>query len=196
MWPRFGSSRLLVSRSHHPKKTPKSASGLAQCGVYGPLKPIPHDLAHYVVERELGLRDGLWGSIASGVILEGMKPLSGKQQPHSREQSHTIQVANRRGILFAELAVGAVLQVIKGEPLEAILYVVDSPMMRLRTRADYDALAQRVRPVVEAMVARWRTIPMGSALVVSWPDDQAVRIERHKRRSRHAHEGLNRTRSA
>jgi len=28
--------------------------------VYGPLDQIPHDLAHYVVEMELGLRDGLW----------------------------------------------------------------------------------------------------------------------------------------
>jgi hypothetical protein len=27
--------------------------------VYGPLDPIPHHLAHYVVEMELGLRDGL-----------------------------------------------------------------------------------------------------------------------------------------
>ncbi|HEX3272686.1 MAG TPA: hypothetical protein VHR15_18725 [Ktedonobacterales bacterium] len=27
--------------------------------VFGPLEPIPQDLAHYVVEKELGLRDGL-----------------------------------------------------------------------------------------------------------------------------------------
>ena len=27
--------------------------------VFGPLEPIPHDLAHYVVEKTVGLRDGL-----------------------------------------------------------------------------------------------------------------------------------------
>ena len=32
--------------------------------VFGPLDPIPHDLAHYVVERELGLQNGFWGSVA------------------------------------------------------------------------------------------------------------------------------------
>lgn len=27
---------------------------------------IPHDLAHLVVERHLGLRDGIYGSLAAG----------------------------------------------------------------------------------------------------------------------------------
>jgi hypothetical protein len=34
--------------------------------VYGPLDPIPHDLAHYVIELELGLHDSFWGSVALG----------------------------------------------------------------------------------------------------------------------------------
>ena len=78
--------------------------------VYGPLEPLPHDLAHYVVEREFGLRDGLWASVAGGAILKGMKAISGRQPPHARERSDAIQAANRRGILFAELAVDTVLR--------------------------------------------------------------------------------------
>jgi hypothetical protein len=69
--------------------------------IYGPLEPIPHDLAHFVIEMELGLRDGLWGSIAGGAILEGMKVISGRQRPHAKERSQAIQHANRQGILYA-----------------------------------------------------------------------------------------------
>jgi hypothetical protein len=38
--------------------------------VYGPLEPSPHDLAHYVVELELGLQDGFWASVAAGAIFD------------------------------------------------------------------------------------------------------------------------------
>jgi hypothetical protein len=55
--------------------------------VFGKLDPLPHDLAHYVVERELGLPDGFWGSVAAGAIFAGMVVLEGRQPPHARERS-------------------------------------------------------------------------------------------------------------
>jgi hypothetical protein len=50
--------------------------------VFGPLEPIPHDLAHYVIELELGLQNGFWGSVAAGALFDGMKILAGRQRPH------------------------------------------------------------------------------------------------------------------
>jgi hypothetical protein len=47
---------------------------------------------------------------------------------------------------------------------------------------------------MEAMVARWRAIPMGDALVVSWPDKQTVRFEIAKRGAHHGREGFTRAR--
>jgi formylmethanofuran:tetrahydromethanopterin formyltransferase len=29
---------------------------------------LPHDLRHFVVERELGIADGIWGGIAAGMV--------------------------------------------------------------------------------------------------------------------------------
>jgi hypothetical protein len=162
--------------------------------VFGPLEPIPHDLAHYVVEMELGLRDGLWASIAAGAVLEGMKVLSGRQRPHAKERSRAIQIANHRGILLGELAVDVALRAIKGEPLDGEPYTIDYPSLSLRARKDHVALAQRVRPAIEAMIARWQAIPMGDALVVSWPDNQTVRVEIAKRRTHHERDGFTRAR--
>jgi hypothetical protein len=158
--------------------------------VFGPLEPIPHDLAHYVVEKELGLRDGLWASIAAGAILEGMKVIFGRQRPHAKERSQAIQLTNHHGIMLAELAVGIVLDTIKGKPLHSI----GSPTMSLISHTDSVALVQKTRPAMEAMIARWQAIPMGDALVVSWPDNQTVRVEITKRRTHHGREGFTRSR--
>src|SRR5213594_5242203 len=40
---------------------------------HAPLHRLPHDLAHFVVERALGLTSGFWGSIADGAVFGGMK---------------------------------------------------------------------------------------------------------------------------
>jgi hypothetical protein len=125
-----------------------------------------------------------------------MKMVSGRQPPHARERSQAIQLANRRGILFAEVAVDTVLRAIKGEPLGDGLYAIDSPTMPLRTEADHIELAQRTRPAMETMIARWQAIPAGDSIIVSWPDNQAARIERPRRRSHHVDERPSRARSA
>lgn len=42
----------------------------------GPASPrLPHDIVHLVVERELRIRDGIWGGIASGVAFESRRLL-------------------------------------------------------------------------------------------------------------------------
>ena len=33
---------------------------------------LPHDLRHFVVERELGITNGIWGGIAAGMVYTSM----------------------------------------------------------------------------------------------------------------------------
>ena len=40
-------------------------------GTAGPR--LPHDIMHFVVERELRIRDGIWGGIAAGVVFDSMR---------------------------------------------------------------------------------------------------------------------------
>jgi hypothetical protein len=48
---------------------------------YDRTSPLPHDLAHYVVERELGLNHGFWGCVAAGAIYAGIKVIAGRRRP-------------------------------------------------------------------------------------------------------------------
>ena len=37
----------------------------------GPASPrLPHDIMHFVIERELAIPDGIWAGIASGIVLQ------------------------------------------------------------------------------------------------------------------------------
>ena len=44
---------------------------------------LPHDLRHFVVERELGIADGIWCGIAAGMVYTSMDHVRGRRPPHS-----------------------------------------------------------------------------------------------------------------
>jgi hypothetical protein len=150
--------------------------------VYGKRDPLPHDLAHYVVERELGLIDGFWGSVAAGAIFEGMAVLDGRQPPHARERSRAVMKAHQRGILFSEVVVDAVMRAISGEVLGADPLAVESSRVPSKSRADRDALIARLLPPMRAMSARWWAVPEGEGLPLDWPAQPARRARRHAAR--------------
>jgi hypothetical protein len=41
---------------------------------------LPHDIMHFVVERELRIGDGIWGGIAAGIIFDTMQHVSGRRR--------------------------------------------------------------------------------------------------------------------
>lgn len=136
--------------------------------VFGPLDSIPHDLAHYVIELELGLQDGFRGSVAAGALFDGMQILAGRQRPHAAEQSRKVLAAHRQGIGVSEVLVDAALRAVRGEGLDDAPLPIDSPLVR--TRADLNALVVQLRPAMDAMCASWQAIPLGGTLKVVWPD--------------------------
>ena len=70
-------------------------------GTAGPR--LPHDIMHLVVERELRLRDGIWGAIAAGVVFDSMRYVGGRRPPHAAERSKQVLRAFRSPGLRAEL---------------------------------------------------------------------------------------------
>lgn len=164
--------------------------------VFGPLEPIPHDLAHYVIERELGLEDGFWGTVAAGGVFEGMRIVSGRQRPHARERSQALMQTHHRSILFSELVVDEAIRAVRDEPPGKGFLAVDHP--NLRSAADRLALRARLRPAMEEMCVRWRAVPPGGVLTVVWETPVARRgagpLSSAQRKSRHA--GRNHIRAA
>jgi hypothetical protein len=66
---------------------------------------VPHDLAHFVTERELGLTDGLFGSIAAGALFDSLEVLSGKR---AGARSDAVRKRNAAALAFTESLVGVV----------------------------------------------------------------------------------------
>ena len=51
---------------------------------------VPHDLAHAVTERELGMHDGIFGCIAAGAVFESMEQTAGKKRHDAKARSQKI----------------------------------------------------------------------------------------------------------
>ena len=69
--------------------------------VMGP--ELPHDIRHLIVERELHVSDGIWGSIAAGAVYSSMQHLRGRRPPHAEDLSDELKRAQRNRIMRAEL---------------------------------------------------------------------------------------------
>jgi hypothetical protein len=156
--------------SREPSAAIRSDGVCLSIPVFGRLEPIPHDLAHFVIERELDLRNGFFGSVADGAIFGGMHVLSGRQPPHARERSRMVMKANHYTILFSEILVDRTLQALKDETVGTKPLPMTLPKIPSSTPAEREALIQRLVPKVQEMCERWQTIPMGETLLVVWPD--------------------------
>lgn len=75
---------------------------------YDRAHPVPHDLAHFVTERELGLRRGLWGSIAAGALFASLRIVSGPRRHDDAARSTAVRRAHADELALAEVLVGAV----------------------------------------------------------------------------------------
>lgn len=69
---------------------------------------IPHDIAHLVVESELGLTRGLWGVLAAGGIVQNARVIAGRQPPHAAERAEAVVAPARENLRHAEIVVRAI----------------------------------------------------------------------------------------
>jgi hypothetical protein len=70
---------------------------------------LPHDLRHLIVELELGVADGIWGTVADGGMYTSMRFAGGHRLPHdAARKSDALKKARHHRIgraeLFANLA--------------------------------------------------------------------------------------------
>lgn len=67
---------------------------------------IPHDLAHAVVERELGWATGIFGSVAAGAMFDNASVVAGRPRPDAARRSERILRANAGMLGRSELIGG------------------------------------------------------------------------------------------
>jgi hypothetical protein len=138
-------------------------------GTAGPR--LPHDITHLVVERELRIRDGIWGGIAAGAVFDSMRYVSGRRPPHAAERSRQLLRAFGRPGLRAELLADLVSSA-------AALDTLSRDKIRRLAREKLSVLPETdVDPVVVAAAAqalqveaaRWARLRVGEELSYEWP---------------------------
>jgi hypothetical protein len=131
---------------------------------------VPHDLAHVVTERELGMAQGVFGSIASGALFDNMRVVAGRKRHNARAVSDRVLRANREHLRTAEILAGVLHDAVEHR------WVVPWAMARSAwgsvnedpfpwTREDITRATEALR----AMGATWAALGPGDPLEVDWP---------------------------
>ena len=168
----------------------------ATFGLHGFDRPaeLPHDLAHYEVERTLGLRHGFWGCIDAGATFKSMTLVQGRRRPASAERSREVVQRHRAELTEAEALVGLMLEIFHhgiGTDEEAIRRRLagrwtpphgGAPIGPPDVRRACQALAEAR--------ASWRALPTGGTLAVTWPDQPERAPRRRPAPSRTARRAL------
>jgi len=133
---------------------------------------VPHDLAHAVAEREFGLADGVFGSIAAGAMFDNMRVVAGRPRHDAAARSGRILATNRRALTLAELMAGVLHRAVEGN---AGIRATDD------ARRNWGSLRQDPFPWTDEQVitagdalrdlaGRWATLGAGDGLEFRWPD--------------------------
>jgi hypothetical protein len=134
---------------------------------------LPHDIMHLVVERELQIRDGIWGGIASGIIFDSMQHVSGRRPPHARERSKDLLTAFRQRGLRAELMANFVQAVARlDHPSDVQIMTLAATQLSVLPDADADVEPAEVAAAAQALqveAARWARLRVGEDLSYDWP---------------------------
>jgi hypothetical protein len=138
---------------------------------YDRTSAIPHDLAHFVAEREFGMTRGFWGSVAAGALFTNM-PVSGRQKPHAAERSKQIIKAHAVDIGRSEAVAGAIHDAVEHDLTPEVLlhrlrahWGIVNPAPPQMTVADVAIAIAALRREVE----RWSAVPVGQGLTLTWP---------------------------
>lgn len=155
---RSGGSRYLVTidREHGPRLQPRYGPGYDE--------HMPHDIAHFVVEEQLGIRLGVFGQIAAGDSgLFAPNPSERRASDRRRGRSR-IAVEGRPDIIRSELAVQRCVP----EWLRRTGRGGHGPIGNLDVELA-PAELERVVGRLEEVAGRWREIAVGGSLTLDWP---------------------------
>jgi hypothetical protein len=163
-----GTTRRYRSVLHRADGVEIELEGGSYNRVGGPAGEVPHDIAHLVVEDELGLERGVWGVLAAGGLFRGASVRAGRQRPHAARRGREILEASVEALNQAEILTRAVCD-------QALAGTADLRALRAATGSRWwsdgataDALAAAIRRL-HAAGERWAALGVGDPLRCTWP---------------------------
>jgi hypothetical protein len=134
---------------------------------------LPHDIMHFVVERELHIRDGIWGGIASGLIFDSMQHVSGRRPPHARERSKELLSAfHSRGLRAEVLANFVQCVAALDHPSDVQILTLAADQLSVLPDADAEVEPAEIAAAAQALqveAARWARLRVGEEISYEWP---------------------------
>jgi len=150
----------------------------------GPAGPrLPHDIMHFVVERELHIGDGIWGGIAAGIVFDTMQYVSGRRPAHARERSTERPASfGQRGLRAEVLA--SFVECVAGldHPSDTQIMTLAAAKLTVLPDAGADVEPTAVAAAAQALqveAARWARLRVGEELSYDWPRE--ARAAQHRR---------------
>jgi hypothetical protein len=148
---------------------------------------LPHDLRHFIVERELEVADGIWGGIAGGIVYSSMEHVRGRRPPHAAERSADLKRTQRGRLMRAELLANLVEAVaVLADPSETEITRLARQKLSVIPLTDPGAdpavvialpppaaLARAAR-ALQVEAARWARLRLGEELVYEWRPARAL----------------------
>ena len=134
---------------------------------------LPHDMAHFVVENELGLMGGVFGQLAQGGHANTFRPVAGPPRGRIVKRGKRLADSNRDDAMLSEKVVAIACRVWNdGAPRPTPAAGVDA--------VSAEALA-RVCRAFDAASAVWSRLRVGESMTLTW---RGGTREKGKRRSR------------
>lgn len=115
---------------------------------------LPHDVAHFIVENELGIKGGIFGQMEMGGIIRPVERNARIQRKAKRKRSAIFR-ANKNDALFSEHAVWAAQS--RWEKQEII------PSTEI-PQPDLDRVIARF----EEFANEWSKLPIGGSITLEW----------------------------
>jgi hypothetical protein len=164
---------VAIDREHGPALQPRHGPGYDEL--------LPHDVAHYVIEEQLGLQLGVFGQLAAGGC--GLfAPAPADRRGSDRRADRRFAAAGRNDMRRSEAAVGYCVGEWQRRAGMAVGPIADLDVEL--SGSDVERVVSRLDEVSRA----WRALPLGGALTFTWPRSATVNPagSRQGRRRTHA----------
>ena len=138
----------------------------------GPAGPrLPHDIMHFVVERELAIPDCIWASIASGIVFQSMRHVTVRRPPHAAERSEELLAAVHYQLLRAEVLANLVecVAALDHPTADQIRRLAEAKLAVLPDPAVDPAAIAAAASALQVEASRWARLRVGEELSYEWP---------------------------
>jgi len=163
-----GETRRYRSRVQRSDGVTVELDGGSYNRVGGSAGELPHDLAHLVVEDELGLRSGVWGVLVAGGMFGHAAVVAGRRKPQATRRGKEIVARAGDQIMQAEILTRAVCDLCAAGRRPDPAAVRRAVGERWWADSVTSASLARARDRLREHAAQWAGLAPGEAITAAW----------------------------